>query len=172
MLNRSDRILGKEDIDAANVVKTSMAKCGVKFVTGLKFKNVGYKDASIGFKSGIVVTIENNKKGGATEKYEFDHIIIATGRKPNVNGLDLETAKVKYDTRKGIEVNDYLQTSNKNIYAAGDCCTRYQFTHMADAMAKIVVRNALFFGRSKVSNLIIPWATYTFPEVAHVICQI
>jgi len=168
VLNRSDRILGKEDIDAANVVKKSMENCGVKFVTGLKFKNVSYKDQSIGFKSGIVVTIENNKKDGAEEKYEFDHIIIATGRKPNVTGLDLEKAKVKYDKRKGIEVNDFLQTSNNNIYAAGDCCTRYQFTHMADAMAKIVVRNALFFGRSKVSNLVIPWATYTFPEVAHV----
>ena len=82
--------------------------------------------------------------------------------------MNLEVAKVDYDKRRGIVVNDFLQTSNSNIYSAGDCCTRFQFTHMADAMARIVIRNALFFGRSKVSSLLIPWATFTFPEVAHV----
>lgn len=82
--------------------------------------------------------------------------------------MDLELAKVKYDERKGVIVNDYLQTSNTNIYAVGDCCTRYQFTHVSDAMARLVIRNALFFGRGKFSDLIIPWATFTHPEVAHV----
>jgi len=82
--------------------------------------------------------------------------------------MNLELAKVKYNNRHGIEVNDFLQTTNSNIYSAGDCCTRFQFTHMADSMARIVIRNALFFGRSKVSDLIIPWCTYTFPEISHV----
>eukprot|EP01083_Nonionella_stella_P070125 187448_1 len=170
VLNRSPRVLGKEDVEAADIVKNSMAKCGVQFVTGLKFVEVQYVDPKIGFKSGIKVTVDLNEKVivDLNETFEFDHVLIATGRKPNVKGLNLEIAKVKYDGRKGIEVNDFLQTSNSSIYACGDCCTRFQFTHMADAMARIVVRNAMFFGRSKVSDLIIPWVTYTFPEVAHV----
>ena len=75
---------------------------------------------------------------------------------------------MNYDGRKGIEVNDRLQTTNPNVYAVGDVASKYQFTHMADFMARLVIRNALFFGRDKVSNLLIPWATYTEPEVAHV----
>ncbi len=77
--------------------------------------------------------------------------------------MNLEAASVKYDN-KGVIVNDQLQTSNSNIFAAGDICTKFKFTHMADNLARIVIRNALFFGSSKVSALIIPWATYTFPE--------
>ena len=87
---------------------------------------------------------------------------------PNVEGLNLEAAGVRYDKRKGIAVNDRLQTSNPNIYAAGDICSRFKFTHAADAMARIVLQNALFKGRASASALIIPWCTYTSPEVAHV----
>ena len=174
VLNRSKRILGKEDIDAAKIVKKSMEKCGVKFITGIKFNCIEYKDKSIGFKSGIVVKVQqqndndNDNEEKKDKEFIFDHLLIATGRKPNVENMNLELAKVKYDSRRGIEVNDFLQTTNSNIYSAGDCCTRFQFTHMADSMARIVIRNSLFFGRSKVSDLIIPWATYTFPEIAHV----
>lgn len=92
---------------------------------------------------------------------------MATGRLPNVFNMGLENANVKYDYT-GIIVDDYLRTSNKSIYAVGDCCTAYQFTHMADFMARTVIRNALFFGSGKVSTMLIPWATYTQPEVAHV----
>ena len=74
--------------------------------------------------------------------------------------------------KKGVEVNDNLQTSNPKIYAAGDICSKYQFTHAADFQARIVIQNALFavgpFGKKKASDLIIPWATYTSPEIAHV----
>lgn len=172
VLNRSARILGKEDPAAAKIVQGSMEECGVTFAVGLKFVRVAYVDAEVGMASGIAVTVQRTTGGDGDEAKEetmvFDQLLIATGRKPNVEELDLEVAKVNFDARKGIEVNDLLQTSNSNIYAAGDCCTRFQFTHMADAMARIVIRNALFFGRSKVSDLIIPWATFTFPEVAHV----
>jgi len=75
---------------------------------------------------------------------------------------------VEYDERQGIRVSDHLVTTNSSIYAVGDCCTKYQFTHVADFMARIVIRNALFFGRAKFSALLIPWATFTEPEVAHV----
>jgi len=85
-----------------------------------------------------------------------------------VQGLNLAQAGVKYDEREGVVVNDYLQTTNSAIYAAGDICSRYQFTHTADFQARIVIGNALFKGRSRSSNLLIPWCTYTEPEIAHV----
>jgi pyruvate/2-oxoglutarate dehydrogenase complex dihydrolipoamide dehydrogenase (E3) component len=99
---------------------------------------------------------------------EFDALLVATGRKPNVVGLGLEEAGVEYDERMGVKVDDNLRTSNPNIFAVGDVASKYQFTHMSDFMARIVIRNALFFGKDKVSDLLIPWATYTDPEVAHV----
>jgi pyruvate/2-oxoglutarate dehydrogenase complex dihydrolipoamide dehydrogenase (E3) component len=92
---------------------------------------------------------------------------VAVGRTPNVEGLNLEAAGVAH-TAQGIAVNDRLQTSNRRIFAAGDICSRFQFTHAADAMARVALRNALFFGRAKASALTIPWCTYTDPEVAHV----
>jgi pyruvate/2-oxoglutarate dehydrogenase complex dihydrolipoamide dehydrogenase (E3) component len=99
---------------------------------------------------------------------EFDALLIATGRKPTVSGMGLDSAGVEFDVRKGVTVNDKLQTTNPDIYAVGDVAGRYQFTHMADFMARLVIKNALFFGRDKVSDLLVPWATYTDPEVAHV----
>ncbi|RME07127.1 MAG: FAD-containing oxidoreductase, partial [Deltaproteobacteria bacterium] len=96
-----------------------------------------------------------------------DEILVGAGRAPNIETLDLEAAGVAYE-KFGVQVNDHLQTSNPNIYAAGDVCLRYKFTHTADASARIVLQNALFFGRKKMSALTIPWCTYTDPEIAHV----
>lgn len=75
---------------------------------------------------------------------------------------------MEFDLKKGITVNDFLQTTNKRIFAVGDVSTMYKFTHVADFMARTAIRNALFFGRQKFSSLLIPWATYTEPEIAHV----
>jgi pyruvate/2-oxoglutarate dehydrogenase complex dihydrolipoamide dehydrogenase (E3) component len=86
---------------------------------------------------------------------------------PNVEGLNLEAAGIVYD-RAGVRVNDRLRTTNRRVYAAGDICSRFHFTHAADALARIVVQNALFYGRARASRLTIPWTTYTSPEVAHV----
>jgi pyruvate/2-oxoglutarate dehydrogenase complex dihydrolipoamide dehydrogenase (E3) component len=80
----------------------------------------------------------------------------------------LEAASVDYDVRKGVRINDFLQTSNPRIYAAGDVCLEHKYTHTADASARIVVQNALFLGRQRLSALTIPWCTYTDPEIAHV----
>lgn len=85
-----------------------------------------------------------------------------------MEGLNLEGVGVKYDKREGVEVNERLQTTNPNIYAAGDICLNYKFTHTADATARMVIQNALFLGRKKLSALTIPWCTYTDPEIAHV----
>ena len=85
-----------------------------------------------------------------------------------VAGLGLEAAGVAYDRAAGVLVDDHLRTTNRRIYAAGDVCSQFKFTHLADAMARIVIRNALFFGRARASALTIPWCTYTDPEIAHV----
>jgi pyruvate/2-oxoglutarate dehydrogenase complex dihydrolipoamide dehydrogenase (E3) component len=84
-----------------------------------------------------------------------------------VDGLNLEAAGVSFGP-EGVTVDDRLRTSNARVYAAGDVCSKYKFTHAADAMARIVLRNALFFGRARVSSLIIPWCTFTSPEVGRV----
>lgn len=96
-----------------------------------------------------------------------DEILLSAGRKPNVDGLDLATAGVKFSP-KGLVVNDFLQTTNKAIYGVGDVAIPAQFTHTADATARIALQNALFFGRQKYSDLVIPWTVYTDPEIAHV----
>jgi len=92
---------------------------------------------------------------------------VGAGRIPNVDGLGLELAGVRQD-RRGVLVDDYLRTDNKNIYAAGDVCMATKFTHAADFASRAVIQNALFFGRKKLSALTIPWCTYTRPEIAHV----
>ena len=97
----------------------------------------------------------------------FDQLLIATGRAPNIEALDLPAAGVAF-TRDGVVVDDHLRTTNRRIFAAGDVCSRFKFTHAADGLARIVIRNALFFGRARASALVIPWCTYTDPEVAHV----
>lgn len=113
---------------------------------------------------GIHLTVESPQHG-----YDvvIDQLLVAVGRAPNVEGLGLERIGVEFD-KDGVRVNDRLQTTVGGIYACGDVCSPYQFTHAADFMARIVIQNALFMGRAKVSSLLIPWATYTLPEIAHV----
>ncbi len=104
---------------------------------------------------------------GKEIKVEGDEILIGAGRIPNVENFGLETANVEY-TQRGVIVDDFLRTTNPNIYAAGDCCMAWKFTHAADSAAQIIVQNALFKGRKRLSSLIMPWCTYTDPEIAHV----
>ena len=97
-----------------------------------------------------------------------DEILVGVGRTPNVEGLDLEAAGVAYD-QSGVAVDDYLRTSNPRIFASGDVCLPQKFTHTADATSRAVIQNALFPGpKKRVSKLVIPWCTYTDPEIAHV----
>jgi pyruvate/2-oxoglutarate dehydrogenase complex dihydrolipoamide dehydrogenase (E3) component len=158
---RDTQILSKEDPDAAQVVETSMRRDGVAFELGATLKRIESQNGQ----PPVTVVLETD---AGEQKFEVDALLIATGRKPAVHGLGLEAAGVEYDERMGIHVDDRLRTSNPDVFAVGDVASKYQFTHMADFMARMVIRNALFFGRDKFSNFLIPWATYTEPEIAHV----
>ena len=150
-------ILPREDRDAAEIVQKALESNGVRlFCCGknLQVRNDG----------GIRLAVESHG-----QKYDevVDQLLVSVGRAPNVEHLNLEAVGVDYD-RKGIKVDDHLRTTNPRIFAAGDICSPYQFTHAADFMARIVIQNALFFGRARASRLVIPWCTYTSPEIAHV----
>jgi pyruvate/2-oxoglutarate dehydrogenase complex dihydrolipoamide dehydrogenase (E3) component len=159
LLQRGDRVLPQEEEDAAAFIERALREDRVELLLGSRATGARRTP------TGKTLTIQI--KDG-TRDLEVDEILVGVGRTPNVDGLDLEAAGVKYDARRGVDVNDRLQTSHSDVYAAGDVCSRYQFTHVADAMARIVVRNALFFGRARTSALTIPWCTYTDPEIAHV----
>lgn len=154
-------VLTKEDRDAAEIVQNAIERDGVQLLCcgrNLRIRQNG----------GIRLTVDSHDK---SYDEPVDQLLVAVGRAPNVENLNLEAVGVSYG-KKGVEVNDHLQTTNPKIFAAGDVCSKYQFTHAADFMARIVIQNALFamgpLGRKKASDLIIPWATYTSPEVAHV----
>ena len=159
ILEMQPQILTREDQDAAGIVQRSFLRDGVNLVLGCKILGVEQKN------SDKVIQLECE---GECRDLPVDEILVGVGRAPNVEGLNLEAVGVKYDQRSGVQVNDYLQTSNPRIYAAGDICFPYKFTHTADALARIVIQNTLFLGRKKASALTIPWCTYTDPEIAHV----
>jgi mercury(II) reductase len=159
LFHNASHILNREDEDAAEIVQQAFIQDGIRLILGCKTKRVERINGN------KVIHIECQ---GKEETITVDEILVGTGRAPNVEGLNLEEAGVKYDKREGVISNDQLQTTNPNIYAAGDISLKYKFTHTADASARIVIQNALFLGRKKVSALTIPWCTYTNPEIAHV----
>ncbi len=159
LIEMGKQVLSREDPDAAKVVEASMIKDGVEFLLSCNIKRVEKTE------NGKVIHLECN---GNARQLVVDEILIGVGRVPNVEGLNLEAIGVSHDPGKGIAVNEYLRTTNPRIYAAGDICFPFKFTHTADAMARIVIQNALFKGRKKTSALNIPWCTYTDPEIAHV----
>jgi pyruvate/2-oxoglutarate dehydrogenase complex dihydrolipoamide dehydrogenase (E3) component/uncharacterized membrane protein YdjX (TVP38/TMEM64 family) len=158
ILTHGAAILPKEDREASEIVRKQMERDGILIVTGAKIAQAR--------REGQEKILAWNRDG-REETLACDAILIAVGRTANVEGLGLDAAGVKA-SRHGIVVDDRLRTSNPRIYAAGDVCSRYRFTHAADAMARIVLANALFYGRRKASALVVPWCTYTDPEIAHV----
>jgi pyruvate/2-oxoglutarate dehydrogenase complex dihydrolipoamide dehydrogenase (E3) component/uncharacterized membrane protein YdjX (TVP38/TMEM64 family) len=152
------RILPREDADAADVVCRQMEKDGVRIVTGATVQRAEIKNDS---KALALLA------GDCSSEVLCDAILVAVGRAPNLENLGLEAAGIRYSVN-GIEVNERLRTTNRRVFAAGDVCSRFKFTHAADAMARIVIANALFLARRKVTDLVMPWCTYTDPEIAHV----
>jgi len=161
LFEQAERIMTREDADAAAVVQRAFEAEGIALVFGSQVESVRAHDGA------KVVLVAG--PDGARREYEVDEILVGVGRAPNIEGLGLEAAGVEAD-RNGVKVDDALRTTNPRIFAAGDVCMRWKFTHAADAAAKIVVRNALFpfLPKQKLSRLVMPWCTYTDPEVAHV----
>ncbi len=159
LLEMAPQILLREDHDAAAVLEAALKRDGVEVMTGRRIKSVSPRGAE------RVIAVE---KDGLASEIGVDEVLVGVGRAPAVEGLGLEAAKIEYDITRGIVVDDHLRTTNPLVYAAGDVCSAYKFTHLADAQAKIALRNALFLGRSRASTLTIPWCTYTDPEIAHV----
>jgi pyruvate/2-oxoglutarate dehydrogenase complex dihydrolipoamide dehydrogenase (E3) component len=152
------QVLPREDAEAAALVESALRRDGVEVRCGVTVRGLRRGTAS------KILALDG--EGGALD-LEVDAVLVAVGRAPNVEGLGLESAGVATG-RGGVEVDDFLRTANSRIFAAGDVCSAYKFTHAADAMARIAIRNALFFGRSRASALTIPWCTYTSPELARV----
>ena len=159
IIEKSDHLLPREDRDAAALVSESFEKDGLNVMLNTTVRRIGLA----GGEKQLHVTTD-----GREEVITVDEILLGAGRSPNVEGLNLDAVGVKYDTRTGVQVDDHLRTTNKRIFAAGDSCLRFKFTHTADASARIVLRNALFWGSAKLSALTVPWCTYTDPAIAHV----
>ena len=159
LFHDNGHLLDREDADAAEIVQNAFRREGIALALDAKILRVERR----GHEKAIVADV-----GGTAQEILVDEILVGTGRRPNVEGLDLEKAGVVYDARQGVQVNDFLRTTNRRIFAAGDVCMRWKFTHAADFAARIVIQNSLFFGRKKLSALCMPWATYTDPEIAHV----
>ncbi len=162
LVNRSPGLLGKEEPEAVAVVRRQFEREGIHLHLGVKVRG----GERVGDHSFLVI-----EEAGGMVKLPADAVLLAVGRRPNVEELGLEKAGVDCDAQ-GVGVNDFLRTRNRRIYAAGDGCSPYKFTHAADALARIALRNAFFsfgiLGRARASDLVIPWCTYTDPEVAHV----
>lgn len=158
LIQRGAQLLGREDADAAALLKTGFVSEGID----LRLQTAVVRVETAGAES-----ILHLQRNGEDERVAVDTILVAVGRKPNLEGLELEAAGIKGD-HAGVRVDDRLRTDNPRVFAAGDICSPYKFTHAADAQARILLANALFGGRQRVSRLVVPWCTYTDPEVAHV----
>jgi len=160
LLGRASHVLPREDADAAAIVQRRLVEDGVRLELGVNLTEA-VREAS-----GIRVRYQR-RDGSSTGEVLGDHVLVSSGRAPNVEDLGLDVAGVDV-SKTGVVVSDRLRTSNPRIYAAGDVCSAFKFTHAADALARIVIQNALFYGRRRASALVIPWCTYTDPEIAHV----
>ena len=158
LFDMAPHLLVREDADAAQIVQQALIRDGVQLELGVKITSIESSP------DGKIVHFERQ---GARFQTPVDELLVAVGRAPNVENMGLEAAKIDYD-RSGITVSDRLQTTNKKVYAVGDVASKYKFTHTADALARIAIQNSLFFGRLKASDLVVPWCTYTSPEIAHV----
>lgn len=171
MFGRSGKVLPKEDEDLAAVVKFQMEKDGVEFklnVSHYKSIELTGQMSDNGLPEMAMKLSQSSDGSEIDTEITFDAILIAAGRRPNVSGMDLEKAGIEFDTKYGLKVNDRLQTTNSRVFGVGDCASKFQFTHAADFYARTAIRNALFFGKGKSSSLLIPYATFTSPEIASV----
>ncbi len=151
-------ILPKDDPELVAILRARLIEDGVELREGTKV--VGVEKTA----SGVAVRIEDEN---GESRVDGSHLLIAAGRRPNVDGLGLDEAGISH-SRTGIEVDARLRTTNRRVFAIGDVAGGFQFTHMAGYHAGIVIRNALFRLPAKVDTRAVPWVTYTAPELAQV----
>lgn len=158
VVDMMDKILSNDITDFTKLLKQQLEREGVTYRLGTTITSVR--------RSGDQVEVVLGDQNGG-EVLKAEKLLMATGRRANVESLKLDAAGVSY-SKKGIEVNDKCRTSVRNIYAVGDVTGRYQFTHMSEHMAKVAVSNALLKFPMKIDHQHVPWCTYTDPELAHV----
>lgn len=151
--------LPREERDAAQILSDAFARDGIEVRL-----NTQVLDVRVESGAKVVDLVSDDYHSSLV----VDAILTGTGRIANTDGLNLEAADVDYDARHGVHVDDFLRTSNRRVYAAGDVCLRHKFNDTADASARIAVRNALSDAHERLSELTVPWCTYTDPEIAHV----
>ena len=162
VVKMADRLIPRNDEDVSAAVQEILENKGVQFELGAECLSLARRGTNIEVTSSC---------GDGPRSVTGTHLLLAVGRVPNTDDLGLEAAGVSYDERMGIVVNDKLQTTNPDVYAVGDVATRYQFTHMADFMARMVIRNALFFGRDKFSNFPSGFEKPDFLNVSLLLCN-
>ena len=158
LIEHGPRLLGQADPEAAEILRQVFVREGVHLNLTTRVAAVQVEGEE---------RILRLEQSGQQRELRVDAILVAAGRAANVEGLGLDRASVAFD-HAGVRVDDHLRTTNPRIFAAGDICSPFKFTHAADAQARIVIANALFLGRQRVSALVVPWCIYTDPEVAHV----
>ncbi|MFV1992699.1 MAG: NAD(P)/FAD-dependent oxidoreductase [Acidiferrobacterales bacterium] len=160
VLDIAPSILPREDPDMAAFVQSSLEADGVKFLLGQNISHIS--------QSGTALSVSLTNQDGSTQLVKGSHLLVATGRKTNTDGLALEKARVSTQKNGLLILNDKLRTTNKHIYACGDAAGPYFFTHMAEHQAGIVLRNTLFHMGAKTETRVVPWSTFTDPELARV----
>lgn len=151
------KILPKDEPDMVEVLRGEILKTGIDLYEDISITEISKNNKEIN----VII-----KNGNSESTISGSHILIATGRKPNLEKLNLAVANIKYN-KKGVEVDTRLRTSNKQVFAIGDASIGYQFTHIASYHAGIVIRNIIFRQRAEVNYKAMPWVTYTYPELAH-----
>eukprot|EP00752_Nemacystus_decipiens_P012532 g11100.t1 len=162
------QLLPREDPDAAKCLEGALLEDGLDIRLGARIKRVECDEDGGQFKAPFKKYRVILDKDGEEEVFECDCLLNATGRVPNVFGIGLDEAGVDYNNRQGVVIDDFFRTTSPNIYASGDCASPYKFTHAADWQARVAIRNMFLGDKNKQSDLLIPWCTYTEPEVAHV----
>jgi pyruvate/2-oxoglutarate dehydrogenase complex dihydrolipoamide dehydrogenase (E3) component len=166
IFQRGDQLLPREDRDVAEFVERRLINEGVRVVKNADARSVATSDTGK-----VALQLLDRRSGQLAEPTFFaDALLVAAGRTPNLRSLDLKSVGID-TTERGVHVNDYLQTSQRHIYAVGDVIGPFLFTHMADAQGRVAVRNILVpfqFLRQKMDYSVVPWCTYVDPEVAHV----
>jgi pyruvate/2-oxoglutarate dehydrogenase complex dihydrolipoamide dehydrogenase (E3) component len=171
LVDRGSRLLRKDHADAGRILRAAFDRECITIHDGTTASGITRRDGhytlTLGPSGAATAPASRDAQAGrGTTSFDADAVLVAAGRRPRVEGLGLEAAGIAFDPASGITVDERLRTTNRRVFAAGDCASRFQFTHMADALARIVIRNALFFGRARASRLVVPWVTYTDPEVA------